>query len=81
MARAGWRCAVDTWWEAEHPEQRISQTIRCYTPADLALLTAGTGLVLDRITVGGHTIEIAPQAGFAALLRDHHEYLAVLRHG
>lgn len=57
--------ATDTWWEAATPQQTHSQTLRCYTPADLALLLAGTGLAL-----AGRQPEFRP---------DHHEYLAVLR--
>jgi SAM-dependent methyltransferase len=41
--------ATDTWWETTHPERRISQRLRCYTPADLALLLDGTGLRLDTV--------------------------------
>jgi hypothetical protein len=41
--------AVGTWWETARPEQRISQRLRCYTPADLALLLTGTGLRLDAV--------------------------------
>jgi hypothetical protein len=37
------------------------QKIRCYTPADLSLLVAGTGLTLDRIIVGEESLEILSQ--------------------
>jgi SAM-dependent methyltransferase len=73
--------ATDTWWEASAPERRISQQLRCYTPADLRLLLGGTGLALTAITVGGRTVEPVDGAGLPELLQDdHHEYLAVLRH-
>ncbi|RKR91308.1 methyltransferase family protein [Micromonospora pisi] len=72
--------AVDTWWEASSPHQSISQFLRCYTPADLMLLLAGTGLQLTAITVGDRTFTPTPQPGLAELLHEHHEYLAVLRH-
>ena len=26
--------AADTWWDVAHPEETITQTLRCYTPAD-----------------------------------------------
>ena len=55
--------ATDTWWRVDRPEERISQVLRCYTPADLRLLLDGTGLRLDAID------------GFD---RDEAEYLAVL---
>ena len=58
--------ATDTWWVADRPDEAISQVLRCYSPADLALLTEGTGLRLTGIV---------PQT-----LRDESEYLAVLRH-
>ncbi|MEV6635422.1 class I SAM-dependent methyltransferase [Actinoplanes sp. NPDC051470] len=38
--------ATDTWWETARPDRRYSQRLRCYTPADLALLLTGTGLTL-----------------------------------
>jgi SAM-dependent methyltransferase len=38
--------ATDTWWDADSPDDRISQRLRCYSPADLALLLEGTGLRL-----------------------------------
>ncbi|QWF83271.1 hypothetical protein HUW46_06711 [Amycolatopsis sp. CA-230715] len=71
--------ATDTWWDTADPGRVLSQHLRCYTPADLALLLTGTGLALSGVVVGD------PDAGPAspdpaALLREHHEYLAVLRH-
>lgn len=73
--------ATDTWWDASNPDHKISQTLRCYTPADLALLLAGTGLVLTAITVGGRTFDPAtPQPGLREMLHEQHEYLAVMRH-
>jgi SAM-dependent methyltransferase len=72
--------AVDTWWPASNPDQKISQALRCYTPADLSLLLAGTGLKLSKITVGDQTWPPAPRPSLRALLDEHHEYLAVLQH-
>jgi SAM-dependent methyltransferase len=72
--------AIDTWWAAAAPERPISQSIRCYTPADLVLLLEGTGMVLTAIAVGGQVFPPSPRPGLAELLHDHHEYLAVLRH-
>ncbi|MFC7534106.1 class I SAM-dependent methyltransferase [Actinoplanes sp. GCM10030250] len=69
--------ATDTWWEAAKPDEKISQMLRCYSPADLTLLLEGTGLRLATITIGEET-----GAGAAArLLDEHSEYVAVLRHG
>jgi SAM-dependent methyltransferase len=73
--------AIDTWWEAGHPDDKISQFLRCYTPADLELLLAGTGLQLTAITVGDRTVPLTRQPGWSGLLHEHHEYLAVLHRG
>ena len=71
---------IDTWWEAETPDQTIRQSLRCYTPADLRLLLEGTGLAVDRIVVGADTVELdRPWHSHRGLLHDHHEYVAVLR--
>lgn len=72
--------ATDTWWPASEPENKISQIIRCYTPADLSLLLAGTGLQLTAIQAGERTFAPSSQPGLRELLEQHHEYLAVLRH-
>jgi hypothetical protein len=71
--------AVDTWWPAADPEQGVTQVLRCYTPADLSLLLAGTGLALTTIHVGEHAFAPGSRPGLRALLHEHHEYLAVLR--
>jgi SAM-dependent methyltransferase len=61
--------ASDTWWDVTAPERRITQTLRCYTPADLRLLLEGTGLALDEVALDD------PRA----LLTEAYEYVAVLR--
>ncbi|WP_030156491.1 bifunctional 2-polyprenyl-6-hydroxyphenol methylase/3-demethylubiquinol 3-O-methyltransferase UbiG [Glycomyces sp. NRRL B-16210] len=71
--------AVDTWWDTAEPDRRITQRIRCYSPADLRLLLEGTGLALEGLLVGDDPLDpAADHAGNAALLRERHEYLAVL---
>ncbi|WP_026930681.1 class I SAM-dependent methyltransferase [Glycomyces tenuis] len=73
--------AVDTWWDAAEPERKITQRLRCYGPADLRLLLEGTGLALDAVIAGGEPVDLGgDHAGHAAMLRERHEYLAVLRH-
>lgn len=72
--------AVDTWWEAGSPDDKISQALRCYTPADLTLLLAETGLQITAITAGDETCPLTRQPSWQKLLREHHEYLAVLHH-
>lgn len=41
--------ATDTWWDTADPGRVLSQHLRCYTPADLALLLTGTGLALSGV--------------------------------
>lgn len=43
----------DTWWPKGKPEASVRQSTRCYSPADLRLLLAGTGLRLSHIKPGG----------------------------
>lgn len=43
----------DTWWPKGHPEEAVKQSTRCYSPADLRLLAAGTGLELRHVKLGG----------------------------
>jgi SAM-dependent methyltransferase len=69
--------ATDTWWETGDPSRKISQTLRCYTPADLRLLLDGTGLRLDQLVVGDDMA--GADHDFRSLLQDHYEYVAVLR--
>jgi SAM-dependent methyltransferase len=70
--------AIDTWWPAAAPERAISQVLRCYSPADLALLLTGTGLTVTNVHVGERTFAPSGQPGLPELLHRHHEYLAVL---
>lgn len=74
--------AFDTWWEPAAPDRAIEQSLRCYTPADLALLLDGTGLALTTIVAGEHvSTASSSHPGLVSLLREEFEYLAVLRHG
>ena len=43
----------DTWWPIGEPEKAVKQSTRSYSPADLRLLVAPTGLVVKRIKPGG----------------------------
>lgn len=43
----------DTWWPKGKPEEAITQSIRSYSPADLRLLLAETGLNLQSVKAGG----------------------------
>ena len=71
--------ATDTWWDAADPDHRISQVLRCYTPADLALLLGGTGLELFSITAGDETFAPPEQPADRDLMRRENSYLAALR--
>jgi SAM-dependent methyltransferase len=44
---------LDTWWAQSAPERRLTQSLRCYSPAGLELLLEGTGLRLDEVVSGG----------------------------
>lgn len=72
--------AIDTWWDCQDPTRKITQYLRCYSPSDLTLLLEGTGLSLSTIRIAGQDIGRMAPADAAALLKDHHEYLAVLVH-
>lgn len=70
---------VDTWSEKDRPETTTSQTVRCYTVADLRLLLEGTGLRLDAVIVDGQPLDLdRDHVGYAGLLSRACEYLAVL---
>lgn len=71
--------AIDTWWETSNPARKISQHLRCYAPADLMLLLTGTGLSLTGIIAGDRMLPPSPHPSLDILLREQHEYLAVLR--
>lgn len=70
--------AVDTWWQVSDPDYPISQTLRCYTLADLALLWRGTGFQLGQLAVRELSFAPSARSGLSELLRDHHQYLAIL---
>ncbi len=44
---------LDTWWHRDHPGRRVTQSLRCYSPADLDLLLEGTGWRLTDVIPGG----------------------------
>lgn len=73
---------IDEWVPVAAPEQALAQSIRCYSPADLALLLEGTGLAIDHLEVAEQAL--APDDGEAitlsAPLLEAWSYLAVLAH-
>lgn len=44
---------LDTWWPEGDETRAVTQSLRCYSPADLRLLLAGTGLALNGLEAGG----------------------------
>jgi SAM-dependent methyltransferase len=44
---------VDHWWPLADEAAMVGQSLRCYSPADLRLLLAGTGLALTTVEPGG----------------------------
>jgi SAM-dependent methyltransferase len=44
---------TDRWWQRDDPSNAVEQSLRCYSPADLALLLEGTGLALTAVEPGG----------------------------
>lgn len=44
---------LDTWWPIDDESQAITQSIRCYSPADFRLLLQGTGLHLASLEPTG----------------------------
>lgn len=70
---------IDTWWDSNHPEEKISQDLRCYSPVDLLLLLEGTDLVLEKIEINGKEVQLNNQLfNSNHPLAQTHEYLAVL---
>ncbi|HUS17304.1 MAG TPA: class I SAM-dependent methyltransferase [Chloroflexia bacterium] len=50
---------LDTWWPTGDPGQAVTQSLRCYSPADLRLLLRGTGLTLADLEPGGAVTDYA----------------------
>jgi cyclopropane fatty-acyl-phospholipid synthase-like methyltransferase len=48
---------LDTWWHIESPEDKVTQSIRCYSPADLRLLLKEANLELIGIAETGGAID------------------------
>ena len=48
---------LDTWYPENEKSQAVTQSLRCYSPADLALLLENTGLEINRIEPGGAVAE------------------------
>ncbi len=70
---------LDRWWRPGHEAEHITQSLRCYTPADLRLLLEGTGLALVELWPGGKVdlrrgrylprVPLAQAMSYTAILR------------
>jgi SAM-dependent methyltransferase len=76
---AGGQRMLDTWWAAGNSGDEVTQSLRCYTPAEFEALAANSGLRLVEITPGGavdpeqgvfrHSVPLAEAMSYTALLR------------
>jgi SAM-dependent methyltransferase len=71
---------LDHWWQAERPDERVTQSLRCYSPQDLRLLLEGTGLVLERVEPGGAVDYEAGTYASSVPLEQAMQYRAFLHH-
>lgn len=69
---------VDSWRPTSDPSQVITQSIRCYTVADLELLLDGTGLEIDTVEVAGAALEREREHLVSSPLENAWSYLAKL---
>jgi hypothetical protein len=44
---------IDSWWPVNDESQKVTQSLRCYSPADLTLITNMAGLTIQDIEPGG----------------------------
>jgi ubiquinone/menaquinone biosynthesis C-methylase UbiE len=44
---------VDSWWHIEHPEEVVTQTLRCYTIDEISAMSDKAGLTITGIFPGG----------------------------
>ncbi len=70
---------IDEWVPVAAPEKALAQSIRCYSPADLALLLEGTGLVAHHLELNGEALPAdADGITLSSALLQAWSYLAVL---
>ncbi len=70
---------LDTWWPVDRPEASVTQSLRCYGPADLRLLLRGSGLELAGIEAGGALDRETGEYRDEAPLGDAMSFTATLR--
>ncbi|MEN6370159.1 MAG: methyltransferase domain-containing protein [Thermotogota bacterium] len=70
---------LDTWWPNGHPDEAVTQSLRCYGPAELRALLDGTGLELVDIEPGGAVNRKTGEYRRRVPLEQAMSYLATLR--
>lgn len=71
---------LDSWWPKDDGSQAVTQSLRCYSPADLRLLLRESGLFLKATQPGGMVDYEQNQYIKNAPLGQAMQYLAVLKH-
>jgi len=69
---------LDTWWATGHPDDTVTQSLRCYSPDDFELLINGTDLDLVDIRPGGSYDHETKTFHPSVALKDAMQYMAVL---
>ncbi len=69
---------LDTWWDPDDAGNRVTQSLRCYAPADLRLLLEETGLALVGLEPGGAVDAATGQYSPEMPLAQAMQYLAKL---
>jgi len=69
---------LDTWWPAGREEEAVTQSLRCYSPADLGRLLEGTGLALESVAPRGAYDPVQERFIEDAPLEQAMQYLAKL---
>jgi protein-L-isoaspartate O-methyltransferase len=68
----------DTWWPAGHEAQAVTQSARCYTPADFSLLLEGTGFRIVHAMAQGVAFDPGAPADSSHPIWDSWAYACVL---
>jgi SAM-dependent methyltransferase len=69
---------LDTWWPVGHEQEAVTQSLRCYSPADLQLLLKDTGLSLESVEPRGAYDPVRDQLIEDAPIEEVMQYLAKL---
>src|SRR5579859_7661669 len=69
---------LDQWWPIGDKSQLITQTVRCYTPADFILLIEGTGLAVEMFAVAGNIFRGEESSTMAHALWNEYSYVVKL---